>query len=74
MIVKIQISLDSSDDVRRMLIYNKDRSFLSETELDPDVEALVQGRSKTFFDATIVNSTHDSAQLVLIAEVPDPGW
>lgn len=53
MIVKVQVSLSTSDGVARCLVYNKDRSVTFEDNLSEDVAEVMDGRPKGYFRATI---------------------
>lgn len=69
MIVKVQISLESSDDLCRVLVYNQDRSVTFEGPATPKIIELMAQEPKKFFRAAIKG--HD---ISLQAEVEDPGW
>ena len=61
-ILKAQLSLNSSDGVRRVLVYNHDHSIMIETA-DPDEVAVIEGfmpkgRVKCFVGAKIVKLRH----------------
>lgn len=56
MIVKVQMSQFSSDGEQRLLIYNRDRSFLDHLVVTDKLRPLVQrlsGRPKVYFEATL---------------------
>lgn len=52
MIVKVQLSLASSDGVRRVLVYNESRTFRYEGAAEPDLVAKMAGRDKLYCRAT----------------------
>lgn len=69
MIVKVQLSQATSDGIKRILLYNKDRSFTYEGVFGPDIADAMAGRPKAFFEASM-----GPGGLELGDEVPDPGW
>ena len=69
MIVKVQVSLHSSDGVTRVLIYNQDRSFSYEGGINQDMVDTMGLRPKAFFEASM-----GPEGLEIGEEVPDPGW
>lgn len=69
MIVKVQVSLASSDGVTRVLIYNQSRSFKYEGGVNQDMVDTMAGRPKAFFEASM-----GPEGLEIGDEVPDPGW
>ncbi len=56
MIIKVQLSQSSSDGVRRMLIYNEDRSVRIEQVATLDVIAKMDGFDKGYFPAFSVGN------------------
>jgi len=68
-IVKVQVSLASSDGVTRCLIYNKDRSFAYEGGLNEDMVKTMAGRPKAYFKATL-----GSEGLEIWEEMPEQDW
>lgn len=55
MIVKVQVSLRSSDGPQ-MLIYNEARDVQWEGPLTPDVKKLMHGRDKAYFEAKLIDT------------------
>lgn len=53
MIVKVQVSLASSDGVTRVLIYNEDKTFSYEGGVNPDMVEAMNGRPKAYFLASM---------------------
>lgn len=53
MIVKVQISITGTDQRRRALIYNRDKSVLWEGRASQAVLAKMGGRLKAFMHATV---------------------
>jgi hypothetical protein len=72
MLVKVQLSLASSDGVRRVLIYNRDRSVRVEGEIGDELVAKLGGRNKVFCNASI--DTHGVIDLDLSELLPEQGW
>lgn len=59
MVVKIQVSQKSSDNVQRVLIYNETREFMYETEEPKEVESVLEimnGHPKAYFNAEIIDT------------------
>jgi hypothetical protein len=53
-IIKVQDPIYSSDmGSRKCLVYDEHRIIQSQLEMDDELEALMKGRSKAFFYATI---------------------
>lgn len=69
MILKVQVSLASSDGVTRVLVYNKDRSFTYQGGVNQDMVDTMAGREKAFFEGGIVDGVLEMGD-----EVEDPGW
>jgi len=69
MIVKVQMSLFSSDGTPRCLIYNETRSFQYEGGVNEDMVETMDGRAKAFFEADM-----GPKGLEIGNEVTDPGW
>ena len=57
MIVKIQISLMTTEKQKTMLIYNRSRSVLYQAPADKDVLEIMKGRPKAYFNAIINKAT-----------------
>jgi hypothetical protein len=55
-IVKVQLSLFTSHDVRQVMVYNEDRSILWMGPADEDVGKLMGDAVKRFFYAELVNT------------------
>lgn len=70
MIVKVQISLQSSDNVRRMYIYNKGKTIEYQAEVTPEVWHIMKGRSKAFFHASL----SDDKKIILGEEAQWQDW
>lgn len=66
MIVKVQVSLASSYDKKRVLIYNEDRTVEYEQEADQAILDIMDGAPKKYFNA------HMEKTLLVIDEEVDP--
>ena len=72
MIVKVQLSLFSSNGLKRAFIYDKSRENEYETEDDDEVtfiESILDGKPKAYFNADIVNK-----QFVINEQVEAQDW
>jgi hypothetical protein len=76
MIVKIQASLNSTDHIKYILIYNQDRSITVQLNAVDDHEVVkpilnaLEGRPKAYFDVDL----DDNSNLKLIEEVSSQPW
>jgi hypothetical protein len=70
MIVKVQLSLHSSDGEHRCLIYDKGRRFEYEGICGEDIAGAMKGRAKAFFEL----ERESDGGFLLGDEVSDPGW
>ena len=70
MIIKVQQSLISSSNTKRMLVYNEDRSLFFEDELTPDAAKVLDNRPKAYFEAEI----DEDGALSIIKEVDERNW
>lgn len=70
MIVKVQLSLQSSNGVAYMLIYNEDRSVMYETEATEEIKTLMEMRPKAYFEAEL----DDEKKLIIGKEVKHQKW
>jgi hypothetical protein len=52
-IVKVQVSLASSDGVTRVLIYNQNCTFEYEGGINEDMVETMAGRAKAYFEASM---------------------
>jgi hypothetical protein len=72
MIVKVQMSMGSSDGASRVLVYNEDRTFLYQggaSSLGAALEKKMNERAKAYFEA------HWDGRVPLIAEeVESQDW
>lgn len=53
MIVKVQVSMFTSADNQRVLVYNKDKSVMFEGRATKKVISMMSGRFKAFFKARV---------------------
>ena len=67
MIIKVQTSLTSSDDVERVLIYDESKDFFMESD-DPDVvkhiKKVMRGQHKQYFKAEIVDNKLEIGEML----------
>lgn len=68
-IIKVQMSLMTSESNQQLLVYNKDRSIYMQGDAGKDIAEVMAGRPKVFFEATLTNGLIEVGK-----EVPDPGW
>ena len=73
-IVKVQLSLASSDGSRTMLAYNEDRSLQFESEAHAETAQRMGDRVKAFFWADLVGKIKGQAKLVINEEAPEQDW
>jgi hypothetical protein len=57
MIVKVQVSLATTEPKRRVLVYNRSRSVQWEDEASADILKVMNGKAKAFFHATVSKKT-----------------
>jgi hypothetical protein len=76
MVVKIQQSLNSSDNIKYVLIYNKDKSIFIQLNAVDDHEVVkpiliaLESRAKAYFEVDL----DDNSNLKLIEEVSSQPW
>jgi hypothetical protein len=70
MIVKMQRPLESSMKDAPALVYNKDKSFVCEMDITPEVADIFAGRSKLYAEVQI----HNDVEIELIQEIEDQEW
>lgn len=70
MIVKVQLSLHSSDGEHRCFIYDEHRRFRFEGVCGQDIADAMKGRPKAFFEL----ERDPDGSFLLGDEVADPGW
>lgn len=69
MIVKVQRSLATSEDVPQVLIYDRDRSVRLEGPLSDELARAMGADVKLYFEAEVVGD-----QLVLQGPAPEQVW
>ena len=81
MIVKVQISLISSDGKTRILVYPKDRSMQYEGVADPSLLRVMGNRKKAFFfvhtkasEGGKFTTVQEGLELVIDKEAPWQEW
>ena len=70
MIVKVQLSLHTTQERRRVLVYNEDRSVWYEADASQEVINLLAGEPKTYFKAHL----DKDKKLILDGKAPDQIW
>ena len=74
-IVKVQLSLASSDGVQRALVYNRKRDHQGEFPAPPDLVKKMNGRPKAFFAAAFRKNKGGDGYTILIGdEAPWQDW
>ena len=69
MIVKVQLSLSTTHRSQMCLVYNEDHSIEYESEASPEIQTLMAGRLKAYFNAEIVGTLLDIRE-----EVEEQDW
>jgi hypothetical protein len=70
MILKVQISVAQSGEVKFMLIYNKGRGYLFEGPATPAVLRAMDGEVMRYFDAEL--DAH--RRFILVERAPEQAW
>jgi hypothetical protein len=70
-IVKVQISLFSSEPTAQVLVYNESRSHLYEGDAPAEIVELMDGEPKKFFWA---NMPKEKGFIELLKEAPWQDW
>jgi hypothetical protein len=70
-VVKVQLSLATSDGKPSVLVYNKQRNLSWEGRPDRWLAKRLSGQPKAFFNAKWDNKTK---RWEIGSQVPDPGW
>lgn len=70
MIVKVQLSLATSEPMRQVVVYNEDHSVKFMGDASSDVLVMMNDRIKAFFFAEY----HDGGQLEFFDEAPWQEW
>ena len=70
MIVKVQVSLATTLDNQRVLMYNEDRSAQYECDVDQTIVDLMNGRLKAFFHAELL----PDGELTIHKDAPWQDW
>jgi len=68
-IVKIQRSLVTNADKRQQLIYNEERTFMQQTDLDPAIDKLMGTQDKVYARAKI-----HKGQITVLGLVRPQAW
>ena len=70
MIVKIQTSIHTTHAAQQVIVYNEDRSFFVEFDMDNGTRYHMMGKKKKFFEVEIA----DNKKFNIIKELSDQGW
>lgn len=73
MIVKIQLSLATTEGERQALIYDEPRTVIHQCEVTPELEDFVAGAEKSFAYAD-VKLERDGFRLDLLEPAPWQNW
>ncbi len=74
MIVKVQISLATSDGVPSVLVYDEAQDFMYEGEPTPEILEAMDGEHRKFFNAQLTIDVMGDKQFDLMDEVPEQDW
>lgn len=69
MIVKVQVSTNSSDDNKYMLIYNNQKTVVHKAPLSEEISKLMGSRKKAYFNAEIIDT-----EIAIKHEVDPQPW
>jgi hypothetical protein len=75
-IVKIQVSQYTNTKEKQILIYNKDKTFIYQGDIDEGIEQALKGRVKAYFYARIISadSSITIPSLEILREAPTQEW
>ena len=68
-IVKVQLSLATSEKERQCLVYNQKRNLLQQFNATPEILRIMEGQAKRYF-----NATFDRGVLDIKDVVKDQSW
>ncbi len=74
MIVKVQLSQSERDGIKRMLVYNNDRSAVYEGEATNEVIDVMQKMQKRFFHADFIDNKDGSKRIQIIKPASWQKW
>lgn len=69
-VVKVQLSLHTSETKQQVLVYNEDKSVYWQDVAGESILGAMSGKAKAFFKAT----RNQQGVIELHQEVSDPGW
>jgi hypothetical protein len=69
-IIKLQVSIYTTESKSQVLIYNKDRSIFYQEDITPEIEDLMDGDKKAYFEAHI----DETNKLVLDKQIDEQNW
>ena len=70
MIVKVQVSLFTTEAARQVLIYNEDRSITYQGDVTPEILDVMDGERKRYFFAVM----NDDKTIGLEDPAPEHDW
>lgn len=68
-IVKLQLSLTTTENQQQCLVYNQKRNLLQQFDATPEILRIMEGRVKRYF-----NATFDKGELAIKDPVKDQLW
>lgn len=68
-IVKVQASLMTTCAQQQCLIYNEDRTLFQEFPMSHDLQKIMRGKDKAFF-----NAAFDNGELTINEETKEQSW
>ena len=75
MIVKVQVSVKTTENRPQVLVYDRTRTFFYTGDVPPKVAALMGARKKAYFEAEAVpNADGAGVTLSIGAEVDEQSW
>lgn len=69
MIVKVQLSITSTEAKRQVLVYDESRKYRYEAEATKEIEKMMKGRLKAYFAARM-----NGTQIEILDEVQQQNW
>lgn len=74
MIVKVQLSVSTTEDNTQMLVYNKSRRYLYQADATEEVEKLMGKELKKYFKVKLIDDGLGNKQIQLHNEVKCQDW
>jgi hypothetical protein len=69
-IIKVQLSIETTEEKRQVLAYNEDRSFMFEDDVSQDILNLMGDQLKAYFFAKI----NDDGAFEIMGFAPEQDW